>query len=567
MAILIQDKSIIGQRNNFVRRWSDLRTEQSSWRPHWQEMSNFFLPRSGRFMTSDRNIGNKRHNNIYDSSGTRALRVLGAGLMGGATSPARPWFRLTTPDDQLNKAPAVKQWCNDVTRKMLDIFAKSNTYLTLHQLYEELGVFGTGCSIFMDDFDRVIHNYPLTIGEYALAVDKRREVNTVYREYDMQVSAMVARFGYENCSYTVQTLYDRGNLDSWVTVLHTIEPRTDRDPNMKDNKNMAWKSVYLESGQNADKFLKEGGFKRFPGLAPRWQVAGGDIYGNSPGMEALGDNKQLQHQQLRKAEGIDYQTKPPLQVPSSMKNREVDRLPGGVSYIDMTGGQQKVQSMFDVNLRLDFLLEDIKDVRERIRECFYVDMFLMLSNDQGDGRMTATEVAERHEEKLLMIGPVLERLHTELLSPLVDMTFTRMIEAGVVPPPPPELQGQDLNVEFISVLAQAQRAISTNGIDRFTTSLGEIALQQRELGLSDTVADKFDSDKWADVYSDALGVDPELIVSDDKVALVRKNRAQASAQASKLAAAEQASKTAKNLGTTPTDGNNALSDVVSNFAQ
>lgn len=545
----------------FQRRWADLQSERSSWMAHWQEMSNFLLPRSGRFFVSDRNIGNKRHNNIYDSSGTRALRVLGAGLMGGATSPARPWFRLSTPDPDLMKSQPVKQWCNEVTRKMLDIFARSNTYLTLHSLYEELGCFGTGCSIFMDDFERVIHNYPLTVGEYALAVDKRREVNTVYREFDMQVAPMVAKFGYENCSYTVQTLYDRGNLDSWVTLIHNIEPRTDRDPRLKDNKNMAFKSVYFESGQNSDKFLQDGGFKRFPGLCPRWQVSGGDIYGNSPGMEALGDTKQLQHEQLRKAEGIDYQTKPPLQVPSSMKNRDVDRLPGGVSFIDMTGGQQKVQSMFDVNLRLDYLLTDIQDVRERIRECFYTDMFLMLSNDSGDGRMTATEVAERHEEKLLMIGPVLERLHTELLSPLVDMTFIRMIEAGVVPPPPPELQGKDLNVEFISVLAQAQRAISTNSIDRFTNQLGVIAQAKPE------VLDKFDSDKWADVYSDSLGVDPELVVGDDKVALIRKNRADQQAAAQKMAMVEQGANAANKLGNTPTNTQNALTDVMGQFAQ
>ena len=80
-------------------------------------------------------------------------------------------------------------------------------------------------------------------------------------------------------------------------------------------------------------------------------------------------------------------------------------------------------------------------------------------------------MAERHEEKLLMIGPVLERLHHEMLSPLIELTFARMVSAGIVPPAPEELHGRQLNVEFVSVLAQAQRAVATNSIDRFVTNL------------------------------------------------------------------------------------------------
>ena len=99
----------------------------------------------------------------------------------------------------------------------------------------------------------------------------------------------------------------------------------------------------------------------------------------------------------------------------------------------------------------------------------------MISSQPADGRMTATEVAERHEEKLLMLGPVLERLNDEMLSPLVRMTFQRALKAGILPPPPPELNMQQLNIKFVSMLAQAQRAIGTNSIDRYVGSLGAVA--------------------------------------------------------------------------------------------
>lgn len=545
-------------RDKLFTRWGMLKTERATWWAHWQEITNYLLPRSGRYFVQDRDKGWRRHNNIYDNTGTRALRVLGAGMMAGATSPARPWFRLGTADPELNGYQPVKLWLQDVTQRMQIVFQKSNTYRTLHQMYEELGAFGTAASIVLPDYQTAIHHYPVTIGEYAIAQDYQGKVCTLYREFEKTVGEIVKEYGYNNCSTVVKNMYDRGSLDQWIRLIHAIEPRADRDIRKKDAKNMAWGSYTFEVGGNPHTFLRESGFKEFPALVPRWATAGGDIYGNSPGMEVLGDVKQLQHEQLRKAQAIDYQTKPPLQVPTSMKNRDVETLPGGVSFYD--GQTAGIKTAFEVNLNLQHLVVDIQDVRERIRGGFYADLFLMLAN-ATDTRMTATEVAERHEEKLLMLGPVLERLHNELLDPLIDMTFTRMIEAGLVPPPPPELQGMELNVEFVSMLAQAQRAIGTNSVDRYVANLGAVA------GFKPDVLDKFDSDQWADVYADMLGVDPKLIVPSDKVALLREARGKAEAAKAQMEAAHSMSESARNLGTVQTGpDSNAAMDIMNQFS-
>jgi len=550
-------------RDKLYTRWGQLKTERASWYPHWKELSDYLLPRSGRFFIPERDRGQRRHNSIYDNTGTRALRILGAGMMSGATSPARPWFRLTIADPELAQYAPVKQWLADVTSLMLSVFQKSNTYRSLHSMYEELGCFGTGVSVVMPDFKNIIHHQTLTCGEYCIATDYRGHVNTMYREFQQPVHSIVAEFGYENCSKSVQNMWDRGTLDTWVTIVHSIEPRADRERDIrkKDAKNMPWKSCYFELNAEPNKYLRESGFKELPVLAPRWAVAGGDIYGNSPGMEALGDVKQLQHEQLRKAQGIDYKTLPPLQVPTSLKNRDVDRMPGGISYYDATTPGAGIRSAFDVNLDLSHLLADIQDVRERIKGSFYADLFLMLANGTNT-TMTATEVAERHEEKLLMLGPVLERLHNELLDPLIEMTFSRMIEAGVVPQPPEELQGMDISVEFVSMLAQAQRAIATNGIDRFVGNLGAVA------NFKPDVLDKFNSDEWADAYSDMLGVDPKLIISNEQVAVIRKQRADAQAAQAQMAAMQQAAATTKDLAQAPTGsgGENALMDITNMFS-
>lgn len=546
-------------REQLQQRWAGLKSERSSWVDHWQEISQYLLPRSGRFFLSDQNRGGQRHNRIYDNTGTRALRVLAAGMMAGMTSPARPWFRLTTSNPQLDESAGVKAWLADVTVLMQMVFAKSNTYRALHAMYEELGSFGTASTIVLPDYDNVIHQHVLTAGEYAITTDNRGHVNTIYREFQITVAQAVAEFGLENVSQHVRSMYDRGALDQWVQVVHAIEPRADREHGKRDARNMAWLSNYYEVGANEHQFLRESGFRRFPALSPRWATSGGDIYGNSPAMEALGDIKQLQHEQLRKAQGIDYKTNPPLQVPTAFKNREIDTLPGGISYVDAAAPNAGIRSAFEVNIDLSHLLEDIRDVRERIKASFYADLFLMLAG--GDLRnMTATEVAERHEEKLLMLGPVLERLHNEILDPLISMSFDRMLEAGIVPPAPPELQGMELNVEFVSMLAQAQRAIATNSVDRFVMSLGQVATIKPE------VLDKLDADRWADAYADMLGLDPELIVPGDQVALIRQQRAQQAQAQQEAAMMQQGAATAKDLAAAKTNEPSALTSVMDAFS-
>jgi len=544
-------------RQRLLKRKTALWNERSSWVSHWREISDYLLPRSGRYFESDRNRGDKRHNNIYDSTGTRSLRVLAAGMMAGMTSPARPWFRLATSDTDLMQYDPVKLWLNKVSNIMREIYSRSNTYRALHMLYEELGAFGTSVTIIRPDYNDVIRHYPLTAGEYAISASARGEINTMYREVPMTVAQIVEEFGIENVSKTVKNQYDRNNLDQWLTVVHAIEPRKDKDREYgkRDAKNMAYKSCYFELAGEGDQMLREGGFKTFPALAPRWSVSGGDIYGNGPAMEALGDIRQLQHEQLRKAQVIDYKTKPPLQMPLSMKNMEYDSLPGGLAWVDPSQPNGTIRTQFEVQLDMQHLLMDIQDVRERINQTFYADLFLMMANDTRSG-ITATEVAERHEEKLLMLGPVLERLHNEMLSPMIDATFDMMMESGVVPPPPEELQGMDLNVEFVSTLAQAQRAIGVGSVDRLLGTVGSIAQMKPE------VLDKINGDEIVDAYADMLGVDPRLIVGDEQVALIRKQRADQQAQMQNMQATMAATEAAAKMGSIDTSRPNGLTDVL-----
>lgn len=512
------------KRERYMRQKEAMWLERASWDSNWLEISELMQPRAGRFFKTPRNDGRNRFNRVYDSTGLRARRILSAGLMSGLTSPARPWFRLKIPDRKLMERKAVAEWLHFVTEMMRDIFRSSNTYRALPTVYNELAAFGTAASFLEEDFDSVIRHYPATIGSFALAENAKRQVDTIVRSFDMPVGAMVKMFGREACSRTVKTLYDNGNYHTWIPVVHYVAPREqgERDLRSPLARDMAFTSCWFEEAtDNPEKLLRESGYKRFPALTPRWSRTGEDIYGDSPGMEALGDVKQLMHEQLRKAQALDYQTNPPLVVPTGYKGQEVERLPGGVIYADIAGqGQNAVKSAFDVNLRLDHLLPDIEDVRMRIDRAFYVDLFLMMANIERSN-VTAREIAEKHEEKLLMLGPVLETLDEELLEPLIDFTFDRMVETNIMPPPPPELQGQEINIEFIGVLAQAQRAVGIGAMDRLLTTVGGMAQ------LKPDVLDKLDMDQMVDEYADMLAVPPSVVLDDEVVADVRARREQA----------------------------------------
>lgn len=533
--------SVTKRRDNMLRRQAALWTERSSWDTHWLEVSRYVLPRAGRFQVTEANKGAKKDQSIYDSTGRFALRTLAAGMMSGVTSPARPWFRLALSDKALMEFGPVKQWLHQVAELMRAVFASSNAYNALHSCYEELGAFGTWACVVEPDFDNIIHLHPLTVGEYALSCNDKGQVDTLVRRLNMTVGQVVKAFGLENCSGAVQSLYANNTLDAWVQVMHTIEPRADLDSSKLDSKNMPWSSIYIEIGSNEGKFLRESGFKRFPVLAPRWVITGNDTYGRSPGMDALGDVKQLQHSSLRKAQAIDLKVNPPLQVPTALKDKANARMPGGVSYFDGSGPGSGIRSAYEVNLDLNHLLADIQDNRERIKQAFYADLFLLLSNDTRSG-ITATEVAERHEEKLLMLGPVLERLQNELLSPLIDITFDRLLETGVLPEIPQELRDagiSNIDIEFVSTLAQAQRAVATTGMERlFNTTM---AMAQ----VKPDILDKLDFDQAVDDYAEAQGVNPALVVPDDKVAEIRAARQQQQAAMTAAAAAPTMADTAK----------------------
>ncbi|HBZ5458108.1 TPA: phage tail protein [Klebsiella pneumoniae] len=538
---------------------AQLTNERSSFDPHWRELSDFINPRGSRFLVTDVNRDDRRNTKIVDPTATLAARTLSSGMMSGITSPARPWFKLATPDPDMMDYGPVKLWLEVVQRRMNEVFNKSNIYQSLPLLYASLGNYSTGAMAVLEDDSDVIRTMMFPIGSYYMANSARGSVDTCFRKFSMTVRQLVMEFGLNNVSDSVKGMWDSGNYESWIEVIHAVYPNIDRDTAKLNSKNKPVKSVYYEVGGDSDKLLRESGFDEFPIMAPRWEVNGEDVYGSScPGMIALGQVKALQLEQKRKSQLIDKATNPPMVGPSSLRNQRVSLLPGDITYIDQVTGQDGLKPAYLVNPNTADLLADIQDTRQIINSAYFVDLFMMLQNINTRS-MPVEAVIEMKEEKLLMLGPVLERLNDECLNPLIDRTFSIMARKNLLPPPPDVLQGMPLRIEYISVMAQAQKSIGLSSLSSTVGFIGQLAQAKPE------ALDKLNVDQAIDAFAEMSGVSPTVIVPQEQVEQVREQRAQQQQQQQMVAMGMAAAQGAKTLSEAQTEDPSVLT-ALSNAA-
>jgi hypothetical protein len=565
-----------GKREFLEKLWTRLDNERSTFVSHWQDLADWTLPRRMRIDPSDRNKGDKRNRLIINNTAKYAHRTLESGLHAGLTSPARPWMKLETRDPALMKVPAVKQYLEEVTSRMLAVFAQTNLYNVLPTIYGNIGLFGSSAMAILPDSEDLFRAYNYPIGSFCLATNSRGVVNTFAREWEATVYQVVEQFGvipgttmidWSTISKTVRNLWNDGDTEAPVRVRWMVLPNRDFNPDRVESRFKAFSSCYYEVGENGlgrdqqGTFLKESGFDTFPVMAPRWEVTDNDSYGtDSPGMTALGDTRQLQMEERKKGQAIAKGVDPSLVGPSSLRTQKTSLLPGDVTYQDVREGMIGLKPIHDVNPAwLQHLTFDLSGVEYRIKRAYFEDLFLMLQTldpVRGVQPPTAREVEERHEEKLIALGPTLERTADELHDPAIDRVFLMMAAAKMLPEAPEELQGAALKVEYVSILQQAQKTIGVASSDRFLQTiipLGEAFPETRY---------KLDPMQIVDDYADMLGARPLWVRPTEEARAMAEQAAQ---QERKIAEAQQAqllAGAAKDASQASLDGNSALTRML-----
>jgi hypothetical protein len=528
---------------------TSLKAHRQKWDPDFTELGKLLLPTRSLFstnpahkeMASEGKVGNLNRD-MLDSTPRQALRILQSGMQSGLSNQARPWFRLRTDDEDLNKRPVVKDYFDAANRTARAILASSGMYNVLHTGYGDLGTYGTECALLNMDPAEEFGGVQLVPGSYWLgSAALFRPADTLYREYASTVNRIVGRFVFNGERYgtpdwgavpsRIKKCFDEGDIGETVSVAHLITPRYEGNAGgLSREKPIA--SVYwlcdadgIENHTRTGKLMGVSGFDRNPISASRWEVMGESVYGVGPGMDAAPDIRELFAKRRDYAEALRRINRPTMNAHVDLRNSGFSLLPGAVNF--MADPSKGLVPTFQADVPLQALSTDINETRERIWSALYADLFMMISN-LDRRQITAREIDERSEEKLLALGPTVERQQFEKHGPLLENVFVYATEVGKLPPLPEELQGKDIDIEYISTLAQAQRAVETGSIERLWAFAGNLSSVKPE------VLDKLDADQSIDEYADMIGVSNGIVLPDEKVAEMRKMREQRMEQAQQI---------------------------------
>ena len=506
---------------NLLKRYDRLKSQRQNWESHWQEVADYMQPRKAD-VTKQRARGDKRMEQVFDSSPIQAVELLSASLHGMLTNPSTPWFTLRFKDEDIDNEDEAKLWLEEATASMYTAFNRSNFQQEIFELYHDLITFGTAAMYVEEDDEDLLKFSTKHIAEIFIAEDDKGRIDTVYRKFTLSARALVQKFG-NKVSQNIKVMSEKDPYQD-VDILHCVYPRADFNPKLKDQENMPFESVYLEMGSGDE--LSVSGFKEFPYVVPRYLKASHEIYGRSPAMTALPDVKMLNEMSKTTIKAAQKQVDPPLLVPDDGFLLPVRTVPGGLNFY-RSGTRDRIEPLnIGANNPLGLNMEEQR--RDSIRAVFYVNQLMM----QDGPQMTATEVIQRNEEKMRLLGPVLGRLQSELLKPLIDRVFAILLRNNILPQAPEFLSGREIEIEYVSPLAKAQKSSELQSIMRAIEILGSLA----------NVAPVFDYVNFDNLVKhlvEIVGVPQKILKSQNQVNAEREQKAAQAAEQQQMAQMQQ----------------------------
>ncbi len=526
---------------------------------HWARLAEFWQPRRYNYLVTANKMmrGQPLNDSIIDGNAVKALRICASGMWSGFTNPDSPWVGLAPRDKNLQLDNPAREWFDAIEEIVYDVYDASNFYTEMAQAFEDLALFGTAPVIQYEDYYDKIRFYTPCAGEYFSRVGARLSRDTLAREFTLTTSQIVEMFGYDNCPEDVRKLWDEGGAgyDREFVVNALIEPNYE----IKGAKGkrvrpvpggFAFREIYWIRGNRGEGPLSMRGFHWQPHATMIWSKSGNDPYGRSPCMDALGDNKQVQWQQMRKGELIEKLVRPPMVAPASMKMEPQSILPGRTTYVNTQDGKQGFSPAFEVNPQgLPAIAEDIKETNMRIERHLFVDVFMAITQMSGVQPRNQLELTKRDLERLQQLGPVINCVENSLAD-IVTRTLDILQRRGQLPPKPPSLHGIPLKIDFETMMRKAQKAASAVGLKGTIATLGEMSAIAKQAAVPDPIR-KFNLEKAAEKMAIDEGWPVDCIWSDQEVQSHDAARQKAVAAAQAPGQAMAAVTAAKQLGSIP----------------
>lgn len=514
-----------------MKRYSTLKVQRQHWESHWQEIADYIVPRKAD-ITKKRTAGDKRTELIFDGTAIHAAELMAASLHGMLTNAATPWFSLRYEDNELNDDDEAKEWLEGATDVMYQHLARSNFQEQIHELYSDLVSFGTSVIFIEADDDNGVRFSTRHIAECYVSENEQGRVDTVFRQYKTTARAAVRQFGEDKVTLRISKLNEQDPYAE-VELLHVVMPREERNRRKKNAVNKPFASIYIDPDEKM--IIGESGYDEFPYCVPRFLKASFEIgYGRSPSMTALSDTKMVNKMSEVVIRAAQLQIHPPMMVPDDGFVLPVRTTPGGLNFY-RSGTRDRIEPL-NIGANNPIGEQQLEQRRQAIRAAFYVDQLIL-----GQGpQMTATEVIQRTEEKMRLLGPVLGRLQAELLQPLINRVFAILARQKQFDAAPPMLRDGSIDIEYVSPLAKAQRSGDVQGILQMIEFL--MPLMQLDQG----IADYLDMDGLAKHIIKVTGTPAAVVRGEGEVSGIREQRAQQQQAQAEMMATQQMAEAAGN---------------------
>jgi hypothetical protein len=494
------------------KRLESLKSERTTWENHWQELADYVVPTKSDIL-SFRAAGEKRMQNVYDGTAIQANELLAGALHGMLTNPSAYWFELYTGVDEVDNDDAARKWFQDVAHLMHDIMNNSNFQTEIHEIYIDLGSIGTGCLYIDEDDESIVRFIAQHISNAWVSENKHGMIDTIYRTFKWKPRDIISEYGKDNVP---KWILDKADISSEekIEILHVVEPRATYDNKSIVPKDYKFASCTYVKGASEPVLLKESGFRTMPCVVPRWTKGTGEVYGRSPSMKSLPDIKMVNQMMQSVIRGAQKAVDPPLLVPDDSVIGSIRMTPGGLNYF--RGGTQDFIRPLDTGAKVDLGFQVMEDVRKRIRDAFYIDQLQLQEGPQ----MTATEVMQRTEEKIRVMGPVLGRQHSELLQPLIERLYEICDRRRLLPDMPDimHMHKPIIRVQYRSMLAKAQLATEANNITRTFQAAAPF------VQVDPNVVDIVDAEAGVRYIAKLYGLPTELIRNKDEIKKIRQQK-------------------------------------------
>jgi hypothetical protein len=514
-------------------RYNELKTDRCNFDDMWEDIARFIIPHRGGFNTKITQ-GSRNRKHILDSTGSWAADQLTNFLYGALTNPGTNWFGLGTYAADVARREDVRQYLDYCTNHILAIFnnPRKKFYDHSHEIYSDIVPFGTGVMFLEDRPGQGLSFRSRFLSECYFDEDYDGNIDVMARHFQMSLRQLAQQFGADNLPEDMQRALHKDGARKF-DVLHSIYPNEDGG---YSKTKMPYVSKYILLEKSYE--LKDGGFRRFPVLAPRWSKRSDEIYGRGPGSMALAEVRMIQKMKETTLKGGQKMVDPPLQVPDSSFLSPLNLTPGAINYYnpiyDNDGAKQII-----TNARPDFGRDLMNDEKEAILRSFYADK--LASQKGANVEQTRTEFLGDQSERLMLMAPQLGRLHTEYLGPLVEQTFLVERFAGRLPDPPEALQGQALMVQYKSPLAKAQQMQRLQGVTGAVNDI--VPLSQ----VFPEIMDSINPDGLSEWVFFSHDTPTNVLRPKDEVAKIREDRQKQAEMQQQLAMAEQGSKAAANV--------------------